>query len=281
VRRLLVRRRAGLLVLLTPPVGWMVAVYIVALAALLVTAFFSTDPFTGDVVRTWGLGNLKRLVTAGLYRAVTARTVLIALAVTVIDLLIALPVGFYMSKIASPKAERRLLIAFMAPLWASYLVKVYAWRSVLSQGGIAGWVLSQFGAAPSYGTVAVVITLAYLWLPYVVLPIHAGFERVPDNLLEAAEDLGASPTRTVTKVVLPLVGPAIVAGSIFAFCLTLGDYITVNIVGGKTQMLGSLIYTDVGTANNMPLAAAVALIPLAIMALYLALVAKTGALDNL
>ena len=193
-----------------------------------------------------------------------------ALAVTIVDVAIALPIAFYMAKLASRRMQRILVIAVLTPLWASYLVKAFAWRSVLSDGGIFEWSASRFGLeSPGYGLVAVVMTQAYIWLPYVILPIFAGLERVPDSLLDAAGDLGASAWQTLRTVVFPMLVPAIIAGSIFSFSLTLGDYITVNIVGGANQMLGNLVYTNVGAANNLPLAAAVALIPVLIMIGYL------------
>ena len=274
------RLRLGLL--LSAPLTWLVLVYVVALAALLVTAMWQVDSFTGDLERTWTLDNIKRVLTESLYRTVTLRTLGVAAAVTVIDVLIALPIAFYMAKVASPRARRFLVIAVLTPLWASYLVKAYAWRATLSDGGVFEWLMSPFGIqSPGYGLVAVVIAQAYIWLPYVILPIFSGLERVPDSLLEASSDLGASTWCTSRTVVLPLVFPAIVAGSIFSFSLTLGDYITVNIVGGANQMLGNLVYTNAGAANNLPLAAAIALIPIAIMVVYLAAARRTGALDNL
>jgi putative spermidine/putrescine transport system permease protein len=206
----------------------------------------------------------------------------VALAVTIIDIAIALPIAFYMAKLASRRMQRVLVIAVLTPLWASYLVKAFAWRSMLSDGGIVEWSASRFGLdSPGYGLVAVVLTQAYIWLPYVILPIFAGLERVPDSLLDAAGDLGASAWQTMRTVVFPMLVPAIIAGSIFSFSLTLGDYITVNIVGGANQMLGNLVYTNVGAANNLPLAAAVALIPVLIMVGYLGAVRRTGALENL
>ena len=274
------RLRLGLL--LSAPLTWLVLVYVVALAALLVTAMWQVDSFTGDLERTWTLDNIKRVLTESLYRTVTLRTVGVAALVTVIDVLVALPIAFYMAKVASPRVRRFLVIAVLTPLWASYLVKAYAWRATLSDGGVFEWLMSPFGIqSPGYGLVAVVIAQAYIWLPYVILPIFSGLERVPDSLLEASSDLGASTWRTSRTVVLPLVFPAIVAGSIFSFSLTLGDYITVNIVGGANQMLGNLVYTNAGAANNLPLAAAIALIPIAIMVVYLAAARRTGALDNL
>ncbi len=274
--------RFRLAFLLTAPLFWLGVVYIVALALLLVTAFWQVDSFTGEIITDWTLDNIITVVTGSLYQTVTLRTVGIALLVTLIDVAIALPIAFYMAKVASPRAQRLLVIAVLMPLWASYLVKAYAWRAVLSQEGILEWILAPFGLhTPGYGLTATVITLSYLWLPYVILPIYAGLERVPDSLLEASADLGGKSWRTLGSVVLPLAFPAIIAGTIFAFSLSLGDYITVNIVGGTNQMLGNLVYTNVGAANNLPLAAAIALIPIVIIFGYLALVRRTGALNNL
>ena len=274
------RLRLGLF--LSAPLTWLVLVYVVALAALLVTALWSVDAFTGEIDRGLTLDNLREVATESLYRTVTLRTLGVAALVTVIDVAIALPIAFFMAKVASPRARRLLVVAVLTPLWASYLVKAFAWRSLLSEGGLVDWVLDPFGAhSPGYGLTAVVMTQAYIWLPYVILPIFAGMERVPDSLLEAAGDLGASAGTTVRTVVMPLLLPAIVAGSIFSFSLTLGDYISVNIVGGANQMLGNLVYTNVGAANNLPLAAAIALVPIVIMLGYLAAVRRTGALDNL
>ncbi|MCS0500222.1 ABC transporter permease [Protaetiibacter mangrovi] len=274
------RVRLGLL--LAAPLFWLVVVYIVALVLLLVTAFWTVDSFTGEIRIDWTLDNIVTVLTGALYQTVTLRTVGVAAAVTVIDVLLALPIAFFMAKVAGPRLQRILVIAVLMPLWASYLVKAYAWRSVLSQDGILEWLLAPLGLhTPGYGLTATIITLSYLWLPYVILPIYAGLERVPDSLLEASSDLGGRTWRTMRSVVLPLAFPAIVAGTIFSFSLSLGDYITVNIVGGASQMLGNLVYTNVGAANNLPLAAAIALIPIVIIFGYLALVRRTGALDNL
>ncbi len=275
------RLRLGLL--LAAPLTWLVLVYVVALAALLVTALWTVDSFTGDLDRsTWTLDNITRVLTEELYRTVTLRTVGVAALVTVIDVLAALPIAFYMAKVATPRVQRMLVIAVLTPLWASYLVKAYAWRSMLSDGGLVEWLGAPLGVESfGYGLPAVVITQAYIWLPYVILPIFAGLERVPDSLLDASSDLGARSWRTVRSVILPLLYPAIIAGSIFSFSLTLGDYITVNIVGGANQMLGNLVYVNAGAANNLPLAAALALIPITIMVVFLAAVRRTGALQNL
>jgi ABC-type spermidine/putrescine transport system permease subunit I len=274
--------RLRLSFLLSAPLFWLGLVYIAALAALLVTALWTVDSFTGQISQTWTLDNIVTVVTGSLYQTVTLRTLGVALMVTVFDILIALPIAFYMAKVASPRMQRILVIAVLMPLWASYLVKAYAWRSVLSQGGIFEWLVEPFGGhTPGYGLTATVITLSYLWLPYVILPIYAGLERVPDSLLEASADLGGKSWSTIGLVVMPLIWPAIIAGSIFSFSLSLGDYITVNIVGGANQMLGNLVYTNVGAANNLPLAAAIALIPILIIFAYLAAVRRTGALNNL
>jgi putative spermidine/putrescine transport system permease protein len=271
--------RTRLALLLGAPLAWLVLIYVVALAALLITALWTVDSFTGAITQTWTLDNIVTVVTGALYQTVTLRTIGVAALVTVIDVVIALPIAFFMAKVASPRLRRVLVIAVLMPLWASYLVKVYAWRSVLAEGGVADWATG--GNSPGYGLPATILTLAYLWLPYVILPIYSGLERVPDSLLEASSDLGASTSRTIGLVVLPLLKPAIIAGSIFAFSLSLGDYITVNIVGGANQLLGNLVYTNVGAANNLPLAAAIALIPIVIIFGYLALVRRTGALENL
>ncbi|MEO5834883.1 MAG: ABC transporter permease [Nakamurella sp.] len=274
------RVRLGLL--LTAPLFWLGLVYVAALAALLITALWTVDSFTGQISTTWTLDNIIEVVTGSLYQTVTLRTLAVAVLVTVVDIVIALPIAFFMAKVASPRLQRVLVIAVLMPLWASYLVKAYAWRSVLSNGGLWDWVGAPFGVnSPGYGLTATVITLAYLWLPYVILPIYAGLERVPDSLLEASADLGATTSRTLRAVVLPLLWPAIIAGSIFSFSLSMGDYITVNIVGGTNQLLGNLVYTNVGAANNLPLAASIALIPIVIMFIYLTAVRRSGALDSL
>ncbi|KAA9152848.1 ABC transporter permease [Amycolatopsis acidicola] len=265
-------------ILLSAPLLWLGLAYLGALAALFVTAFWSTDTFTGQVVTSWSLDNFVTLFTEDVYRTITVRTVGIAALVTVVDAVIAFPMAFAMAKFCSPRAQRLLVIAVMTPLWASYLVKAYSWRVMLSGNGLWSWLL---GATPGYGVTATVITLSYLWLPYMILPIYAGLDRLPDSLVDAAGDLGARPWRTFTSVILPLTFPAIVAGSIFTFSLSLGDYITVKIVGGASQMLGNVVYDNIGAANNLPFAATVATVPVVIMLVYLAAVRRTGALENL
>ncbi len=272
--------RLGLL--LTAPMLWLGLAYLGALAALFITAFWSTDVFTGKVVTDWSFDNFVTLFSDSVYRTITFRTVGIALLVTVIDAVIAFPMAFAMAKLASPRAQRLLVIMVMTPLWASYLVKAYAWRTLLSGNGVLNWMLDPLGlSGPGYGVTATVITLSYLWLPYMILPIYAGLEKLPTSLVDASGDLGAKSFRTFRSVILPLTFPAIVAGSIFTFSLSLGDYIAVKIVGGTSQMLGNVVYDNIGAANNLPFAATVATVPVVIMLVYLAAVRRTGALDNL
>jgi putative spermidine/putrescine transport system permease protein len=272
------KRRTRLAILLSAPMLWLVVAYLGSLAVLFLSALWTTNSFTGDVVKTISTQNLHDVYTDPLYRKVAIRTVTVALGVTVIDAAIAVPIAFYMSKVASSRTRNLLVVAVLTPLWASYLVKAYAWRSVLAPNGPLSWLTN--GHTPGYGLTATIITLAYLWLPYMVLPVFAGFERLPASLLEASSDLGASSWRTVRSVVLPMVFPAIAAGSIFTFSLSLGDYIAVGIVGGKTQLLANVIYGELVTANNPPVAAALATMPLIAIVLYLLLMRRTGALEN-
>jgi putative spermidine/putrescine transport system permease protein len=271
-----------LTLLLVLPLLVLVVVYLGALAVLLLSALWSTDVFTGNIVHTATLDNLREVVTNATYRAVTIRTVGVAAAVTVICAVLAFPMAFYMAKVASPRARKVLVVAVLTPLWASYLVKAYAWRSMLAGDGVVNWALGPVGLrGPGFGLTATVIVLSYLWLPFMILPVYAGLERLPDSLLEASGDLGAKAGRTFRSVIAPLAFPAVVAGAIFTFSLSLGDYITVQIVGGKNQLLGNLIQGDAGAANNLPLAAALAAVPIVVMVVFLLAVRRTGALDNL
>jgi putative spermidine/putrescine transport system permease protein len=277
-------RRPGLRLglLLTPPMLWLGVAYLGALGALFITSLWGQNAFTGEVERTWTLDNFRTLLDVDVYRVITARTLGIAALVTVVDALLAMPIALFMAKVASPRLKGILLVAVLTPLWASYLVKAYAWRGMLSENGLVSWLARPFGLdTPGYGVPATILTLAYLWLPYMVLPIFAALERLPDSLLEASADLGARSVDTLRRVVLPVVFPGLVAGSIFTFSLSLGDYITVRIVGGASQMLGNVVYDNVGVANNLPFAAAMATVPVVIILVYLALVRRTGALENL
>jgi putative spermidine/putrescine transport system permease protein len=272
------KRKTRLALLLGAPMLWLVVAYLGSIGVLLASALWTTDFFTGNVLHTYSTANLHDVYTQSLYRTVAIRTISVALLVTVTDALIAFPMAFYMSKIASPRTRKLLVVAVLTPLWASYLVKAYAWRSLLAPDGPLSWLTG--GHTPGYGLTATVITLSYLWLPYMVIPVYAGFERVPRSLFEASADLGAGAGRTVRSVLIPMVFPAIAAGSIFTFSLTLGDYIAVGIVGGKTQLLANVIYGQLVTANNQPLAAALSTVPLIAIVLYLLAMRRTGALEN-
>jgi putative spermidine/putrescine transport system permease protein len=273
-----VRRRVSLGFLLVPPLAWLVVAYLGSLAVLLVSAFWETDAFTGAVVHSFTFDNIVRVATDDLFRTAAVRTVSVALAVTGICAVLAVPLAFYMAKVASPRVRLALVIAVTTPLWASYLVKAYAWRMLLSPEGPLA---SATDYTPGYGLTATIVTLTYLWLPYMVLPVFAAFSRVPDSLLDASADLGASDLATFRMVLAPLVFPGIAAGSIFTFSLSLGDYIAVTIVGGKTQLLGNIIYGQLVTANNQPLAAALSIIPLLAIVAYLLAMRRTGALENI
>jgi len=275
------RPRVRLAAFLVLPATWLTLVYLAALLALLTTAFFSVDEFTNAVTRTLTLGNVRDVVSDPAYLRATARTVGVAAAVTALCTLIAMPMAFFMAKVAPARARGLLVALVLTPLWASYLVKVYAWQAMVQPGsGVIAWVLRPLGVdGPGYGLTAVVLTLTYLWLPYMVLPVYAGLERLPDSLVDASADLGAGPWRTFRDVVLPLVYPSVVAGSVFTFSLSLGDYITVQIVGGKAQLLANIVFQNY--AANLPFAATIAIIPVLVTVAYLAVVRRTGALDNL
>jgi putative spermidine/putrescine transport system permease protein len=275
------RPRLQLSLLLVGPVGWLLIAYLGSLAVLFVAAFWRLDTFTGEVVQEYGLQNFRTLVENDVYRSIVVRTVLIAGAVTVTDALLAMPIAFFMAKVATPRVRALLVIAVLMPLWSSYLVKVYAWRIILAEDGILNWALDPFGlSGPGFGNVATWLVFSYLWLPYMILPIYAGLERIPNSLLDASADLGGGAGLTFRRVVLPLALPAVVAGSIFTFSLTLGDYITPQIVS-STQFIGNVVYTNVGVANNLPLAAAFATVPVVIMIVYLLGARRMGAFEAL
>jgi len=273
--------RLRLVVLLTTPVLWLVVAYLGALAMLLITAFFTIDSFTGNVIQQFNLGNFHDMLTDAAYKNVVLRTLGIAISVTFLCTVLAIPMSFYMAKIARPKSQKILVALVLTPLWASYLVKIYAWRTMLEPGnGVLDWLLGPIGIhSPGFGGPAIIIGLSYLWLPYMILPIYAGLERLPNNLLDASGDLGAHNFYTFRKVILPLIFPSLVAGSMFTFSLSLGDYITAQIIGGKLQMLGNVVYQNFSI--NLPFAATIAMIPVSIMALYLYLVRRTGALASM
>jgi len=271
------RLQAG--ALLAGPVGWLVIGYLGSLAVLLVTAFWSIGELSGEIERTATLDNFKLIAEEPVYRSIAGRTIAIAALVTVTDALLAFPLAFYMAKVATPRVRGALVVAVMVPLWSAYLVKAYAWRTILSEGGPLNWALEPFGlSGPGYGLVAVWLVMSYLWLPYMVIPIYAGLERIPDSLLNASEDLRARPTYTFRRVILPLVFPAVVAGSIFTFSLTLGDFIAPSLVGAGDQFIGTVVFSTITT--NLPLAAAFATVPIAVMIVYLIGARRLGAFEH-
>lgn len=264
--------------LLLPPMAWMVIAYLGSMAVLLISAFWSVDSFTGQVVHVTTTGNFGAVLHDPLFRTVTARTVMVALAVTVIDAVIAVPLALFMAKVAGPRMRIALMVAVTTPLWASYLVKAYAWRGLLAPNGPLDWITG--GHSIGYGLPATVITLSYIWLPYMILPVYAAFARVPNSMWEASADLGATSATTLRRIAAPLAFPGIAAGSIFTFSLSLGDYIAVQIVGGKTQLLGNVIYGQLVTANDQPLAAALSFVPLVVVLAYLFALRATGSLEE-
>ncbi|HEY7452335.1 MAG TPA: ABC transporter permease [Candidatus Limnocylindria bacterium] len=276
------RRRTQLRLLLAAPMVWLVGIYIGSLAILLLNAFWTTDPFTGKVNPfDWSLSAFEEIFTNEVYRTIALRTVGIALLVTLTDALLAFPIAYYMARIASPRVRGLLVVAVLMPLWASYLVKIFAWRSIFQGNGLLAWLLSPFGLEGP-GTDEIVnswIVFSYLWLPYMILPLFAGFERVPGSLLEASADLGARARTTFRRVVLPLVFPALVAGSIFTFSLTLGDYIVPDLVS-DAKFIGNVIY-DNSALGDFPVAAAYSMVPIVIMIIYLLVARRLGAFDSL
>jgi putative spermidine/putrescine transport system permease protein len=265
--------------LLSGPLAWLVVGYIGSLVVLLAAAFWNVSALTGEVSQTLSLENFKTIVEDPVYRTIAWRTVRIAGLVTITDVLIAFPIAFYMAKIATRRTKAVLVVAVLMPLWSFYLVKVYAWRTMLSADGVINWALGPLGIhGPGYGETAVWLVMSYLWLPYMILPIFAGLERIPNSLLSASEDLGASPFTTFRRVILPLSFPAVVAGSIFTFSLTMGDYITPSLVS-NTQFIGNVVFANI--TNNLPLASAFAVVPILVMVVYLLLARRLGAFEHL
>ena len=283
---LLWRRPAlGLAGLLVPPLGWFVLIYLAALLVLFVAAFWSVDGFSGEIDRTFTLANFHDILVSPTYRGIALRTVGMALAVTITDALIAFPFAYFMARIAGPRLRVALFTLVMLPLWSSYLARVYAWRLILSHDGVLNWALNAIGLPAidlGYTKWAMWIVFSYIWLPFMIAPLYTALERIPASLFEASQDLGARGGRTLLKMVLPLSLPGLMAGSLFTFSLTLGDYITPVLVGGPgSDFIGNVVYANVGIANNIPFAAAYASIPLIVMALYLVAARRLGAFDNL
>jgi putative spermidine/putrescine transport system permease protein len=266
------RLRLGLLLLL--PLLWLGVVYLGSLFFLFLNAFWKIDPFTSQVVREFTLDNFQTLLSTAVYRTVTVRTVGMAALVTATCIVLAYPIAFYMAKIASVRKRGVLAVAVLMPLWASYLIKAYSWRLILSDGGVLDWLLQPLGLkGPGFGDIAIWLVFTYLWLPYMILPIYAGLERIPDSLLEASSDLGGHAWTTFRRVILPMSIPAVIAGSIFTFALTLGDYIVPGLVS-TSQFIGNVIVINV--AQDLPLAAAYSLVPLVIILGYLLIARRLG-----
>jgi putative spermidine/putrescine transport system permease protein len=275
------RPRLRLAALLATPIGWLGIAYLGSLAVLFVAAFWQLDPLATHVVHEFSLDNFRTLVEEPVYRTITLRTLGTAIAVTMTDAILAFPIAYYMARVATPRVRAALVVAVLTPLWASYLVKAYAWRIILQEDGVLNWALDPVGlSGPGFGKYALWLVFSYLWLPFMILPIYAGLERLPNSVLEASADLGARGFRTFRSVVLPIAFPSVVAGSIFTFSLTLGDYIAPQIVGTR-QFIGNVVYANVGVAGNLPLAAAFATVPVMIMVVYLLLARRAGAFESL
>ncbi|MFL6138650.1 MAG: ABC transporter permease [Frankiaceae bacterium] len=271
--------------LLGPPLAWFLLVYLASLVVLLITAFWSIDAFTTRIVHVFTLDNFRTLADTGAYRSIVGRTIVMAALVTLTDAVLALPFAFFMARVAGPRLRTALFAAVLLPLWASYLARVYAWLLILNHDGVLNWALRAVHlpeASLAYSNVAMWLVLSYIWLPFMILPMHAALERIPDSYLEASADLGARSWRTFSRVVLPLAMPGIAAGSIFTFSLTLGDYVTPLLVGGAgSSFIGNVVYQNVGVANNVPFAAALAIVPVVIMAIYLLVAKRLGAFEAL
>jgi len=271
--------------LLSLPLVVFLFVYIGALAALVVSSFWTANSFTATIEHTWTLANYRIIFsTSQPYLHIAALTLEMAAAVTVTDAVLAFPLAFFMARIASSRTRALLFVMVLLPLWASYLVRVYAWQTILAHNGAINWWLNKLGLPDqnlSYTNWAMWIVFSYIWLPFMVLPVYAALERIPDSYLEASADLGARGFKTLRSVILPLALPGLVAGSIFTFALTLGDYITPLLVGGpSSQFIGNVVYSFVGEAN-VPFAAAFATIPMLIMGVYLLIARRLGAFEAL
>jgi putative spermidine/putrescine transport system permease protein len=271
--------RTSLAVLLALPIGWLAIGYLGSLFVLLLSAFWDTNPFTSEVVHNYTLDNFKLLWEQDVYREVAWRTIRMAALVTIADAILAFPIAYYMARVATPRVRNLLVVAVVMPLWASYLVKAYAWRTMLSGAGVINWALDPLGITfDGYSEVGLWIVFTYLWLPFMILPVYAGLERIPQSLLDASADLGGRSLRTFYRVILPLAFPAVVAGSIFTFSLTLGDYIAPDLITSE-QFIGTVIYDQRGT--NLPVAAAFTLVPITVMIVYLIVARRLKAFEAL
>ena len=291
-------RKPGLLtfLLMLPPVFWIVVVYVGSLLALLLQSFYALDDFSGVIIREFTFSTYGHLLDPA-NRDIIVRTVLMASSVTLACAIIAFPISYFAARYARGTTKALFYLAVMMPLWSSYLVKIYAWKLILAKEGIITWIAATLhlswlidailslpsigGPSLSISYIGTFLVFVYIWLPYMILPIQAALERVPKNLIEASADLGANPGQAFRTVILPLAFPGVIAGSIFTFSLTLGDYIVPQIVGNSRLMIGQAVYTLQGTAGDIPLAAALSVVPMVIMGIYLALAKRLGAFDAL
>ena len=277
---LLRRTKVRLLSILALPMTWIVGVYIVSLFLLLITAFWNVDPFTSLVSPGFNLENFKMVLTVPAYIATSIRTLLIALSVTAICIFFAIPLGIYMAKIAKPWVRNLLAVAITLPLWAGYLVKIIAMRLVFTEEGFFNWAMAPFGIrGPGFSIPIVILTLTYLWFPYMALPVYTAIRQIPPNLFDASSDMGAKGFTTIYRVVFPLITPAVIAGSVFTFSLSLGDYLAARFTGGATQMIGSIIAQNINL--NPPVAAAYSMIPIFFIVIYLMVARRTGSLERM
>ena len=276
--------RVKLALLLAAPVLAFAVVYLGSLVSLFISAFWQVDAFTAKVIHTWTLDNFRTLWDDHTYWRITGRTIGIAAAVTVTDVVLAFPLAYFMARLASRRTRAALFVLVLLPLWSSYLVRIYAWRTILAKNGALNWALNGIGlpdANLAYTNWAMWIVFSYVWLPFMILPVYAALERIPDNYLEASQDLGAKGSRTLRSVILPLALPGIVAGSIFTFSLTLGDFITPALVGGAgSSFIGNVVEEQVGQPN-IPFAAAFATVPVVVMGIYLVIARRLGAFEAL
>ncbi len=269
---------------ISAPVAAFLFVYVAALVALLIQGFWTTDSFTGKIIHSWTLDNFRVIANAP-YPTIIVRTLVMASAVTITCMVLAFPYAYFMVRIAGRRLRIVLLVATVLPLWVSYLVRVYSWRLILNPDGALNWALNVLGLPDqniAYTNTAMWVVFTYIWFPFMVLPVYAALERVPYSLIEASADLGGRGSTTLRRVILPLAVPGLAAGSIFTFSLTLGDYIAPSLVGGPgSSLIGTVVYESLGLANNAPFAAAFAMVPLGIMAVYLVVMKRLGAFESL
>lgn len=286
----------ALLLLLALPLLWLGVIYLGSLGALLLQSFYRLDDFTGLIVREFTLDTYRQLFTPS-NTDIIVRTAAMAAVVTIACALLAFPISFYMARYASPAGKIAFYIAVTLPLWSSYLVRVYAWKLILAKEGVIGWIFDTLGlnglldavlAVPTIGGPSLSVSLygtflafVYVWLPYMIIPTYTSLERVPGSMLEASADLGARPLETFRRVILPLAMPGVIAGSIFTFSLTLGDYIIPGVLGNSAFFIGQVVLTQQGTAGNIPLAAAFTVVPMLIMFIYLWIAGRMGAFEAL